>query len=359
MLPLIELKGTPFEQGLRHGQKARARIQHNLSIYFERFQTEGQIPRAEVVRRAEAYWQAIQTQSPNYAHTLRGIAQGSGCDLIDLVALNVRYELLYHQFAAKALAHGCTSFAILPEHSAYGHLVMGENWDWIPQVQGLILHELEGDLETLCFTEAGIAGGKIGLNSYGLGLAINGLVSADDDWSRLGKPFHVRCYEILRARDLDHAVKIIMEGPRACSANFLIAQVDTGAVDVEAAPLAARALAPEGGLLTHTNHFLEAGALGIIEPITEKTPHSHHRLRRIRDLLCSKHPLSVNDLKRYLRDHDGYPYSVCRHIDECEPPGEHYQTVTSVIMDLHERALWISDGPPCESPYQEFRLQRA
>ncbi len=51
-------------------------------------------------------------------------------------------------------------------------------------------------LRTLSFTEAGIFGGKIGLNSAGLGLTVNGLTTTDDDWSRLSKPFHVRCYEI-------------------------------------------------------------------------------------------------------------------------------------------------------------------
>jgi len=357
MLPLIALEGEPFEQGFTHGLRAQERVQHNLRVYFDRFWREGRISRAEVLKRAEKYQSAIQAQNPAYAETMRGIAEGAACDLREIVALNVRYEILYHQFTAHALTDGCTSFALLPEKTSNKHLLLAENWDWIPQVQGAVLHVREEALEILCFTEAGIAGGKIGLNSVGLGLAINGLISTDDDWSRLATPFHVRCYEILRTKNVAEAAQIVTKGQRACSANFLLAQVDDQVVDIEAAPLATRTLHPRSGALPHTNHFLELGELGVVEPPSEKRPHSYHRLQCLQQLLSAERSLALEDAKAYLRDHDGHPYSICRHIDEEEPPEEHYQTVTSVVMDLHERAMWISDGPPCENEYQELRLQ--
>src|SRR3989442_2551122 len=76
----------------------------------------------------------------------------------------------------------------------------------------------------LCFTEAGVVGGKIGLNSEGIGLTINGLISNKDDWERLRKPFHVRCAEILGSKTLSQAVSRITRGERSCSANFLVGQ---------------------------------------------------------------------------------------------------------------------------------------
>lgn len=357
MLPLLELVGGPYEQGITHGRQARERISHNLRVYFDRFLREGKISRDEVLKRSGDYWRAIQIQNRAYAETIKGVAEGSGHEILEIVALNVRYEILYHQFTANALTDGCTSFAALPEMTADGHLLMGENWDWIPQVQGVVLHVRERDLEVLSFTEAGIVGGKIGLNSCGLGLAINGLISTDDDWSRLAVPFHVRCYEILRAKNLDEAAHIATKGQRACSANFLIAHIDDQVVDIEAAPLTTRTLTPENGSLSHTNHFLEPEILGVVEPPSEKRLHSYHRLKCIRRLLARKRSLTADDMKAYLRDHDGRPYSICRHIDPEEPPEEHYQTVTSVVMDLHERTMWISAGPPCESEYQELRLR--
>src|SRR5207248_4331350 len=134
----------------------------------------------------------------------------------------------YYQYSVLPVGgpDGCTSFALLPSQTVNGHVLIGENWDWIPEVQGALLHshDSESDLETLTFTEAGIVGVKIGLNSTGLGLAINGLLTTVDDWSRPVKPFHLRCYEILRCRTVSAASNVVRGQPRACSTNFVLAQ---------------------------------------------------------------------------------------------------------------------------------------
>lgn len=356
-LPILHLSGTPYEQGIQHGQELKDRIAHNIRVYFERFEREGKLARSEVLARAVQYGQAIADQNPDYLTGLRGVADGSGLDLDQLLALNVRYEILYHQFSAIAMADGCTSFAVLPSASADGHLLMGQNWDWIPQVRGAILHSIEpDDLEIISFTEAGIVGGKIGLNSEGLGLAVNGLHTTDDDWLRLAKPFHVRCYEILRTRDLEAAVQVVTGAGRACSTNFLIAQVPDRLANIEAAPTQVRLLDPQNGYLVHTNHFLNPEALGVVEPPRKRRASSYHRLERLSSLLASKRPLTVTEIQGYLRDHQAHPDSVCRHEDPGLPPAERCRTVTSVVMDLHAQALHLSDGPPCQSAYQKVSL---
>jgi isopenicillin-N N-acyltransferase-like protein len=356
-LPVLHLSGTPFEQGLQHGQKLKTRIAHNIQVYFERFETEAGLSRTEVLDRAVKYGEAIALQNPDYFAGVHGVAEGSGFGLDQLLALNVRYEILYYQLSANAMGDGCTSFAVLPRASANGHLLMGQNWDWIPQVQGAVLHTTEPNgLEAISFTEAGIVGGKIGLNSVGLGLAVNGLHSTDDDWSRLSKPFHVRCYEILRAQSIGSAVQVVTGSERACSTNFLIAQIPDRVADIEAAPNQTRTLRPDNGFLVHTNHFLDPDALGVAEPPREGWSSTHHRLDRLRQLLAAKRPLGVKDIQGYLGDHQAYPYSVCRHEDPDLPPGERYRTVTSVVMDLHTQELHLSNGPPCQGEYQRVPL---
>ena len=91
---------------------------------------------------------------------MRGVADGSGFAPDDIAALQVRYEILYYQFGHNALSEdvdGCTAFAVLPEASTNGHLLVGQNWDWIPQVQGAVLHatDPERDWKRWPFTEAG------------------------------------------------------------------------------------------------------------------------------------------------------------------------------------------------------------
>jgi isopenicillin-N N-acyltransferase like protein len=358
-LPLINVEGEPYDQGRQYGVALRDQIGHNLDVYYDRFQREGQLAPDEARARAARYQPLLEGRA--YFDALRGMAAGSGHSLIDLLVLNVRYELLYYQYGVCGVGgpDGCTSFAVLPPASANGHLLLGQNWDWIPQVRGAVLHTQEPDgLETLSFTEAGIVGGKIGLNSAGLGLAINGLLSSADDWSRLETPFHVRCYEILRRRSLQEAVGLVVAGKRACSANFLLAQTPDQAVDVESAPDTVRELQPRASTLVHTNHFLDPRELGVTEPVVERRPHSYWRQTRMQTLLDAGAPVDVCDLEVALRDHDHFPDAICRHENPDDPPEEWCITVTSAIMDLEDLSLQLTDGPPCEHPYEDFSIPR-
>ena len=357
ILPLVHIDGEPFDQGHQHGLALGDQIAHNLEVYFDRFQTEGQLSAGEVRERASRYLPLLKSYA-DYFSTMEGIAATSGQDLLDIVVLNMRYELLYYQYSILPVGgpDGCTSFALQPALTTNHHLLIGENWDWIPEVAGAVLHTQDSNFETLSFTEAGIVGGKIGLNSAGLGLAINGLLSTVDDWSRLVMPFHVRCYEILRSRDFRSAMSIIEGQPRACSANFVIAQTPDQVVDFEAAPDALGEMQPHHGLVVHTNHFCDPTRLGIEEPKSERRPHSYTRLARMHELLDARKPLSVADIQASLRDHDNYPDSVCRHIHPDDPPEEACTTVVSAVMDLDERTLWLTDGPPCERMYERYTL---
>jgi isopenicillin-N N-acyltransferase-like protein len=356
-LPVVEVDGAPFSQGRQHGLALRDQIAHNLDVYYDRFLTEGELEPAEVRSRATRFVPLLEGHP--YYDAIRGVASGSGHDLLDVVLLNVRYELLYYQYSVLPVGgpDGCTSFGLLPEATVNGHVVIGQNWDWIPDVQCAVLHTREPDgFETLAFTEAGIVGGKIGLNSAGLGLAINGLLSTSDDWTRMVSPFHVRCWEILRSLNLEAAAAIVTGQPRACSANFVMAQAPDRIVNVEAAPDAVCEMAALNGTLAHSNHFLDSARLGVNEPLSERRPHSYTRLARMRELLEARRPLSVGDLQSCLRDHDNYPDSVCRHEHPDDPPSEACTTVTSAIMDLDERTLWLTDGPPCERLYERYTL---
>jgi isopenicillin-N N-acyltransferase-like protein len=360
-LPLLHLTGSPYAQGVAHGRVLREQIGQNLAIYFARFEREAKLAPIEVLARARRYAEALATIAPDYHAGMRGIADGSGYDFDQIAALNVRYEILYYQFGQNATTvrnpDGCTAFAISPVASANGHLLIGENWDWIPEVRGALLHTVEPDgFATLGFTEAGIFGAKIGLNSAGLGLVINGMTTTDDDWSRLSIPFHARCRAILQAPDLDAAIGIIADTPRACAANFLLAQTPDRIVDIEAAPDRARLWEAEGGRVCHTNHFLDPRALGVVEPEIERGPDSQDRLARMHTLLDTGAPLTVEQLADALRDSAGAPDAICRHPDETQPPEERYATVVSAIIDLHERTLWISDGPPDRVAYTQLSL---
>ncbi len=359
-IPILEISGNPYEQGLAHGRLAKAEIDHNLQVYFWRFERESKLSRVEVLRRADLYLKNIEKAAPPYAEGMKGTAEGAKRELLEIVALNARFELIYSEASSHGKlpeTDGCTTFALLPEKTTTGHLILGENWDWIPTVKALVLKIMEPNKPSvLCFTEAGILGGKIGLNSAGLGLVINGLNCNKDDWSNIQKPFHVRCWEILRSKTFDDAINAVTSTPRACSANFVIGQVDRKVVNIEAAPAKHLALEPKNDYVAHTNHFLEPELLDIIVPEVSKRPSTRNRYARVTKLLRESGKLDVAGAKRILTDHDDYPYSLCRHPDETFPPEERYQSVVSVVMDLHNKEMFIAPGPPCQHPYETIRL---
>jgi isopenicillin-N N-acyltransferase-like protein len=358
--PIVRLSGSAYEQGLQHGRRLRQHIHHNIEVYFDRFLQEGALTRPEVLERARRYAGAIKEQNSNYESGMRGIAEGAELSFEEIVALNVRYEILYYQFAVREMASqdGCTAFAVAPSRSENGHLLMGQNWDWIPDVAGaLLLTGTPGEHQVLSFTEAGIFGGKIGFNSAGLGLVINGITTTEDDWTLLGRPFHLRCYEILQQRSLEEAVQAATGGDTSCSANFLIAALPDRAVDIEVAPRTANQLGWQDGCLVHANHFVEPDKLGIREPSEEIRGYSCRRQERMEAQLRQHNRISVDAILDTLRDHANPPRSICRHVDRSAPVDEQYETVTSIVIDLHEGSMLVSDGPPCENEYTDIRLE--
>src|SRR3989441_12479327 len=294
-LPVLTLKGSPYEVGYNHGKKARPEVEHNLEVYFRRFKRETELSYDVAISRAAKVLEVINKTSPEYAETMKSVAAGSGQDLLDITALNVRYASMYSQFSKIGLkplpkTFGCTAFARLPTAVENGHLMMTQNWDWIPEVKGLFLRvRSENGPAVLSFTEAGGVGGKVGLNSEGVGLLINGIVSSRDDWARLKKPFHVRCWEILKSKTLGRAVNVIAQGQRNCSANFILGQQKTvglgKVVDVESAPEAVCELGPDRGALAHTNHFSNPKILGVKQVLDEDRLSTLQRYRRIQKLL--------------------------------------------------------------------------
>lgn len=371
--PFLRTSGSPRAVGEAHGRAAAALVAHNIDVYFRRFADEVELPRAEVLRRTEDYWRLVKEQSPEFAGMIEGIASGAGQPLLDVAAINLRFEFLYGEFsrigqaelgAIASPAGECTAFAVLPQASADGHLRIGQNWDWIPDVAGLLLHVTRPDgLRVLCFTEAGIAGGKIGMNSAGLGLVVNGLLSHQDDWSRMGRPFHLRTWEVLCSRTLAEAAEVVTNGVRACSANFLIAQAGSAgegsAVDLEAAPHGVCRLEPAGGILAHANHFRDPDRLGIWQPIVEEKRSTYHRCDQMERLLSNataRGAIATDALPGILRDHEEYPDSICRHVNPSLPHAERYQTVVSIIMDLHAGEMQAAAGPPCTHAYEEYQV---
>jgi isopenicillin-N N-acyltransferase like protein len=195
----------------------------------------------------------------------------------------------------------------------------------------------------------------MGVNACGIGLVENGLASSHDGRNAYQKPFHVRCREVLDARDFDEATRAVTDTPRTCSANFVVGAAGGKIVDLETSPDNVSRLHTEVGAITHSNHFL---APGHGESLLEKiAPNTLYRAERMRELLAPQRgPVSFDRMRAAAADHFGAPSAICRHPDAREPAATRTMTVGAVLIDLDARTMHVANGPPCSNEYVAFRV---
>jgi len=364
-IPFLTTEGDAYSRGVAHGRRFAREISDNVDTYLRRFAASG-LGRDAAFIEAERWLAAIEAQSPAYADEMHGIAEGCSLSKETIALLNARYELAFSLFGQDAVrgelveagTDGCTTFGLLPEATADGHSWLGQNWDWLEGVHGrtFMLHARRDDAPSfVCLTEAGIAGGKMGVNECGIGLVENGLASSHDGRNPYRKPFHVRCREVLDAETFEAAGRPVTDTPRTCSANFVIGTAGGKIVDLETSPDHVSSLWPIDGIVTHSNHFLTAGhGVSLLE---KAAPNTLHRVDRMRTLLeRDRGALTFERMQAAVTDHAGAPYAICRHPDPKQPDAKRTMTVGAVLIDLDERVMHVANGPPCENEYVAFSL---
>src|SRR5579875_2650947 len=119
----------------------------------------------------------IERASPDLAEELRGIAEGSGRPLAEIIMLNARSELLRASSAAGRDADGCTVFGLLQHGGRDAPFYVGGNWDWREATRDhwLLLRILQPPKPAVStVVEAGQLA-RFGVNSAGIALFVNGL----------------------------------------------------------------------------------------------------------------------------------------------------------------------------------------
>jgi isopenicillin-N N-acyltransferase-like protein len=417
-VPLIASSGTPAECGAGYGAAAADRVRGNLELYRRRFRDEAGLDAADVHSAGQRFRGVTASLHPRIAAMLDGVAEGAGEPVEDVYALNARTELLYAAAVTAARANawhtgrkeplaagaspegpdgGCTAIGVLGTHTASGHLLLAQNWDWHPDQRDamvLLATRDERGHGVLTLAEAGMLA-KTGLNSAGVGVCVN-MLGCDRDGLRSGGsppglPYHVLLRAALEADSLSWALRTVCRSPRSASINLLIGQAggvhtggpdiggghigggDTGGghtgggdpaggelIDLELVPGEVGWLHPVDGVLTHANH-LETG-LPVYDTIKDSGGSSLFRSARARRLItgaAAANKVTEDDLAAVLRDHASFPLSICRHVDDRDPPAECSESVYSVAFDLDVGRFGLAAGPPCGHTYSWINLADA
>lgn len=361
-VPIISVSGSPYDLGFQHGSQAKKAIQENIGFYMHLWEYFGSAKRDQILRDVQGFIPYIEKQDPELLQELKGVAEGSGLKFDEIVALNARTEMTFAcipSTLSETASEGCTSYALTPEATQNHHTFVGQNWDWRAEAENscIILRiKQQEEPDIVMHTEAGTIGHR-GFNSAGIGVCMN-YIRCERDSFRPGLPFLIKMRSVLNSTTLPDCLRLLMSFVGPNSMNMVLAHRDGEVIDIENTPDDLLFLYPEGGILTHANHF-QSPRLRVRDTGKSALPDTVFRSHRAFRLLNEKRGhLECDAIKDVLKDHFAYPNSICRHRDERSKPIEQWETLTSMIIDLTEGKMLYTEGPPCSNSYKTIAMDK-
>jgi isopenicillin-N N-acyltransferase-like protein len=346
-----------FERGKQLGEQSASYVQGSIDVYRETFAHYTGLQWDEVRKLAAEFHAPIAAYDAEIVREIEGIADGAGVPTEDVLAINVRTEVMFGLASDKAPLAECTTFFVGPGGTGDGHVLIGQNWDWRTRCEEttILVEVHQGDRPAFVMLAEGGLVGKLGFNDAGIGVGANLLVSTLDRGER-AVPFHVILRGILNSSTLDEAVSAIVRSRRAASANYMLGSADGRGINVETAPGGVENVyltQLDRDVLGHANTFtckVPFGDVGL-----EKIPDSLGRTSRMHANLSAAHGTLTGDtVVELLKDHENYPNGICRHPDDRDHPVEQVETVGSWAIDLTTRTAQIAFGPPCLRGHSHF-----
>jgi len=349
---IVTASGSHYECGYQHGEQAKELVRRNIDYYYGWWGRNLKMDRGMVNQRADAVIEVTKEYDSGIVEEMRGLADAVDVSLEEIASINGRYELAWAN--PEQLMGGCTCIAALPSATASNKTILAQNWDYRVGIRDTCIAlrvKVEDGPEVIMHTEAGIIGHK-GMNSQGVGLGINAMVSHMD---RLGEsvPFLLVCRKVLGSRRFSEAVRAFLNAKRSVSYNVMIAGEGL-AVDLEAHPMDTSIINPEGGVLVHTNHFIGDRSFKVRDNFVLTEPSSINRYAVALEKMMGKKEHSVDSFKEILTDHYDHPTSICYHKTPGQERDHQEETVSSVIMVPEERLFMATNGAPCRNEYHKI-----
>ncbi|GAA3742890.1 isopenicillin-N N-acyltransferase-like protein [Spinactinospora alkalitolerans] len=355
ILELHRFRGSHRSIGRQHGTACADLVAEHLDLALARLASAG-VDRATATAVAAEYRPFVQEYAGHLDEEIAGIAEGAGITLAEAYLLQLRAEVYADVLGSPATANECTTFAALPEATATGTGLAGQNADLPDLYAGLmiVVHiEPDDGPEILMATPAGQVS-YIGISSTGMAVFANFLNC--EGWRR-GFPRYLLSRFAMHHAGVAQACSALRDLPRASSRNLVLLDAAGTAVDFENTPRRSALLPPEDALLAHSNHYLAPDLLDEERSNARYLRNSRIRHARMRHLLKENHGrLDPPTMAAILRDRDDGADGLSVHAEDHRERGDedHYMTVASVIAEPARGRIWVSAGPPSRSRYVEY-----
>lgn len=348
---LHEYSGSWREIGRQYGEDCRKEIKDMVEYWRKALKPV--LPgksMEEIFAASRIFADPIREYAPEFYEEIEGIAEGANCSIDEILFHQGSFEM---DVAGPLYIGGCTSFAASGKATKDGKTIAGQHFDWFDNA-AMIMMKLKPD-NGPAILGTSIAGQllQFGINENGIGHYANVLCYPK---SVVGVPAVVSAQKALGSKNVPDALRCITQCKNAIALNHLIAGKDGDILDVEATPDKCGILLPDRDIMTHSNHFLTHFLQASDMADQTSFPDTFLRQYRMKQLMEDHYgELSVEIMMELLKDHRGYPDSICRHCDETGPEEEKFRTLISLISLPGEGKLYASPQP-CEAPYQEFSL---
>lgn len=359
--PFVSVSGSPYERGLQYGKAVPDRIKRSISLYAGTLDGLGLEP-AHKDKLIGAFADIVANFGAHYLEEMKGIAEGAGVPLADIILVNARTEIVAQARREKNVKEaeddavdGCTGAIILPARSASGRLIHGQNWDWRAEcAETAIVLKIarEDGPDILTFVEAGGLA-RCGLNAAGIAITAN-YIESDRDYKKTGVPLVLIRRKVLEQKHFAMALRTVAATPKTCSNNMMVSSAEGYAVDFECAPDEVFPLYPQDGLLVHANHWVSPVALSKLKDAA-LLGDSFYRDKRVEELL-QKRKLTPDDLKAAFFDDFATPFAVCRPVLP-NSAGDLSATVAMIIIDSTAGTMDVAPLPAHGRDFTRYSLQ--
>jgi len=351
-LDVVTISGEPFERGKEYGSKLSSRIDEFIEYLIDEF-SEPDIGKENILNHSGKYLPFIDDYSEDIYQEMKGIAEGSGHDIEEIVMISLHEE----RSSFSELERNCTSFAATGQATKGGTTFMGQTWDITPELCSnakpfLLRVNREDGPGFLSYTYPGMLAGA-GLNDEGIGISWNSVPRLDLDF---GVPTYVIIENVLRQKSIGKALSTVLQAKRAGCFNFVIAD-GTEIYTIEATPGDAEIMYSRK-TLGHANHYISE-KFRYSQDITQaggrcdsSTIIRYNRINRL--LKENDGNIDVELLQKITKDHVNFPQSICRHPEPVKEDEQGYVSCATWVMDTTNKKWWIANGPACENEFIEY-----
>ncbi len=290
------------EWGILHGEQFAKPIAELAHIRKELMLKKNPSLEPELDRLARAQFDVSREFAPNLCAELQGIAIGAKISLTDIIILNN-----YTDFRDIELPEeGCSSVHLQKN----GKVSAGQTWDMHQSAKrfACVIHLTENGEDILLFSLVGCLG-LMGVNSHNNLVGVNNINTKN---AKAGLIWPILVRAMLLEKDILAMRSILLKAPVTSGHNYLLSSIE-GSEHWETSPRYSEKVSELGlneeGFIFHTNHCLGPlnSSLEIKESLSSTTFNRFEILENQKE--------NVTDLVKLLKDHEGYPKSICSHFE--------------------------------------------